>query len=39
MNEEMDEICADYTDEELTAILGFLTRTAKAGRFSTERLG
>lgn len=38
MNEAMDEICADYSDEELEVIIDFLTRTADAGRSSTEEL-
>jgi DNA-binding MarR family transcriptional regulator len=38
MNGSMDEICADYTVEQLELIDEFLRRTATAGRDSTARL-
>ena len=38
MNGSMDEICADYTIEQLEIIEEFLRRTAAAGRDSTVRL-
>ena len=38
MNGSMDEICADYTIEQLEIIEEFLRRTATAGRDSTVRL-
>jgi DNA-binding MarR family transcriptional regulator len=38
MNGSMDEICADYTVEQLELIEEFLRRTATAGRDSTARL-
>jgi len=38
MNGSMDEICADYTLEQLEIIEEFLRRTATAGRDSTVRL-
>lgn len=38
MNAAMDEICADYTKEELQLLADFLHRTAKAGRAATEDL-
>ena len=38
MNGSMDEICADYTVEQLEIIEGFLRRTATAGRDSTAKL-
>ena len=38
MNTAMDQICADYEDEELEILAGFLRRTADAGRTAAERL-
>jgi len=38
MNGSMDEICADYTVEQLEIIEEFLRRTATAGRDSTAKL-
>ncbi|NUR99459.1 MAG: MarR family transcriptional regulator [Kribbellaceae bacterium] len=38
MNSAVDKICADYTDEELELIAGFLRRCADAGLTSTEKL-
>ncbi len=38
MNTAMDEICAQYGDEELELLIGFLRRTADAGRAAAERL-
>jgi DNA-binding MarR family transcriptional regulator len=38
MNTAMDEICADYDDEELELIAAFLRRTADAGRTAAEKL-
>jgi hypothetical protein len=38
MNTAMDEICAQYDDEELELLVGFLRRTADAGRAAAERL-
>ena len=38
MNTAMDEICAQYDDEELELLTGFLQRTADAGRAAAERL-
>jgi DNA-binding MarR family transcriptional regulator len=39
MNGSMDEICADYTVEQLEIIEEFLRRTATAGHDSTAKLG
>jgi DNA-binding MarR family transcriptional regulator len=38
MNRAIDKICADYTEEELDLIAGFLQRSADAGLTSTEKL-
>ncbi|MEW9549238.1 MarR family transcriptional regulator [Nonomuraea sp. NPDC050783] len=38
MNAEMDRLCEDYTDEQLTLIAGFLRRTTGAGHTAAERL-
>jgi|SRR5215468_4819980 len=38
MNTAVDEICADYDNDQLELIVGFLQRTAHAGRASAERL-
>src|SRR5215471_7652939 len=38
MNAAIEEICAGYDDEELQLIIGFLRRTADAGRAAAERL-
>ena len=38
MNTAMDEICAQYSDEELELLTSFLQRTADAGRAAAERL-
>ena len=38
MNTAMDEICAQYDDQELQLLIGFLRRTADAGRAAAERL-
>jgi DNA-binding MarR family transcriptional regulator len=38
MNGSMDEICADYTVEQLELVEEFLRRAATAGRDSTARL-
>jgi len=38
MNTAMDEICAHYDDEELDLLIGFLRRTADAGRAAAEQL-
>jgi DNA-binding MarR family transcriptional regulator len=38
MNTALDEICADYTDEDLNLLAGFLRRTADAGRTAAEKL-
>jgi DNA-binding MarR family transcriptional regulator len=39
MNTAMDEILAGYDDEELELLIGFLRRTADAGRAAAEKLG
>jgi DNA-binding MarR family transcriptional regulator len=39
MNAAMDDICAGYDDEELQLLVGFLRRTADAGRAAAEKLG
>jgi DNA-binding MarR family transcriptional regulator len=38
MNTAMDQICADYRDDELELLAGFLRRTAHAGRAAAEKL-
>jgi DNA-binding MarR family transcriptional regulator len=38
MNTALDDICADYTDDELKVIADFLDRTATAGRTVTRDL-
>lgn len=38
MNHSMDEICAGYSDAELTLLAGFLRRTTTAGQAATEAL-
>jgi DNA-binding MarR family transcriptional regulator len=38
MNASMDELCAGYTDGELTLLADFLHRTTDAGRRATEAL-
>jgi DNA-binding MarR family transcriptional regulator len=38
MNAAMDEICAQYDDEELQLLVGFLSRTAGAARTAAETL-
>jgi DNA-binding MarR family transcriptional regulator len=38
MNTAMDQICADYDDEELELLDSFLRRTADAGRTAAQRL-
>ena len=38
MSGALDRICADYTDEELELIAGFLCRTTVAGRDATDVL-
>jgi DNA-binding MarR family transcriptional regulator len=38
MNSAMDELCADYTDEQLELIAEFLSRTAAAGHEATAKL-
>jgi DNA-binding MarR family transcriptional regulator len=38
MNQALDDLCAAYTDEELTVIVDFLTRAAKEGRTETTNL-
>ena len=38
MNAAMDQICADYEDKELEILVGFLRRTADAGRAAAEKL-
>ncbi|MFL6121338.1 MarR family transcriptional regulator [Actinophytocola sp.] len=38
MNQALDDLCADYTEEELTVIADFLTRAARAGRTETTNL-
>jgi DNA-binding MarR family transcriptional regulator len=38
MNTAMDQICAEYEDEELELLAGFLRRTADASRTAAERL-
>ena len=36
MNRSLDEICAGYTDEQLSLLADFLSRTTAAGRGATE---
>jgi DNA-binding MarR family transcriptional regulator len=38
MNRALDDLCAGYTDEELTVIADFLARAAKEGRQETTNL-
>ncbi|MFI6069991.1 MarR family transcriptional regulator [Actinoplanes sp. NPDC051343] len=38
MNSSMDEICAEYTADQLDALADFLRRTTEAGRNATEEL-
>lgn len=38
MNGAVDAICADYSDEQLDLIVGFLHRCSEAGHASTEKL-
>ena len=38
MNTAMDQVCAGYSDEELTLLAGFLRRTTTAGQVATEAL-
>jgi DNA-binding MarR family transcriptional regulator len=38
MNAAMDQICAEYEDKELEVLVGFLRRTADAGRTAAEKL-
>ena len=38
MNTAMDQICADYEDEDLELLAGFLRRTAEASRTAAEKL-
>jgi DNA-binding MarR family transcriptional regulator len=38
MNTAMDQICADYADEDLQLLAGFLHRTAAAARAGAEKL-
>lgn len=38
MNSSMDQICADYTADELDLLAEFLDRTTKAGRVATDEL-
>jgi DNA-binding MarR family transcriptional regulator len=38
MNSAMDEICADYTEQDLELLAGFLRRTAGAGRTAATEL-
>jgi DNA-binding MarR family transcriptional regulator len=38
MNAAMDEICAQYDEQDLELLVGFLRRTADAGRAAAERL-
>ncbi|QIS11260.1 MarR family transcriptional regulator [Nocardia arthritidis] len=38
MNRRMDELCADYTEEQLAVIADFLHRTADAGRAAATEL-
>jgi DNA-binding MarR family transcriptional regulator len=38
MNRALDDLCASYTDEQLTVIADFLTRAATAGNTETTNL-
>ncbi len=38
MNAAMDQICAAYEDKDLELLVGFLRRTADAGRSAAEKL-
>jgi DNA-binding MarR family transcriptional regulator len=38
MNSRLDEICRDYSDDELDTIIDFLARTVAAGRMSSDDL-
>jgi DNA-binding MarR family transcriptional regulator len=38
MNTSMDQICADYNDDQLELLADFLRRTANAGRSATDEL-
>jgi DNA-binding MarR family transcriptional regulator len=38
MNTAMDQICADYSEDELELISGFLQRSAQAGRKALDKL-
>jgi DNA-binding MarR family transcriptional regulator len=38
MNAALEEICAQYSDDELELLAGFLQRTAAAGRTAAEKL-
>ena len=38
MNAALDEICAQYDEQDLELLVGFLRRTADAGRAAAERL-
>jgi DNA-binding MarR family transcriptional regulator len=38
MNAAMDQICAEYEDRDLEVLVGFLRRTADAGRNAAEKL-
>jgi DNA-binding MarR family transcriptional regulator len=38
MNEALDDICADYTEEQLAVIADFLTRASAAGHEETAHL-
>jgi DNA-binding MarR family transcriptional regulator len=38
MNTSMDEVCAEYTDDELELLADFLRRTTDAGRQATDQL-
>jgi DNA-binding MarR family transcriptional regulator len=38
MNASLDEICADYADDELDRLAAFLRRTTEAGRAATDVL-
>jgi hypothetical protein len=38
MNTALDQICADYEDNDLQLVADFLRRTADAGRTAAEKL-
>jgi DNA-binding MarR family transcriptional regulator len=38
MNQALDDLCADYTDEELNVIADFLSRATTEGRTQTQNL-